>query len=94
MMAVDSGVADGDMAEGCADAVVDATVGGNSTRFMSHSCEPNCTIYEMEHGTALVLEIFAVKEIRSGSEITYDYSFSEGGKIHFRCGNWRCRGLV
>lgn len=78
MMAVGGRVAAGDVAEGRADPVVDATVACNSTRLIKHWWEPNRTINEMDHATVLVLEILAVKEIQAGAEIMYDYLFRGG----------------
>lgn len=80
-------VAAGDVAEGCTDTIVDATVVGNGTRLINHSCEPNCSVTERELGTVLVLKIFTVKGIWAGAEIRYDYQLSGGGgAIHCRCG--------
>ena len=49
--------------------VIDANCGGNSARWINHSCEPNCEANE-EDGR---LMIDAIRDIRRGEELTYDY---------------------
>ena len=49
--------------------VIDATRGGNSSRWFNHSCSPNCEA-EDEDGS-IYLE--ALRDIRPGEELTYDY---------------------
>jgi SET domain-containing protein len=48
----------------------DATVGGNISRYINHSCRPNCWI-EIVGKT---IWIRAAKSIRKGEELTFDYS--------------------
>lgn len=49
--------------------VIDATRGGNSSRWFNHSCSPNCEA-EDEDGR-IYLE--ALRDIRPGEELVYDY---------------------
>lgn len=49
--------------------VIDANRRGNSARWINHSCDPNCEANE-ENGRLL---IDAIREIRRGEELTYDY---------------------
>jgi SET domain-containing protein len=56
----------------------DAAVGGNVARFINHSCTPNCWI-EVEPKT-MTIWIRAAKQIRKGTELTYDYN-TEGDKV-------------
>ncbi|MHB1951037.1 MAG: SET domain-containing protein [Acidiferrobacteraceae bacterium] len=59
--------------------------------YVNHSCDPNCGIGE---GLAL----WALRDIRAGEELTWDYStaIDEDGFPGFpcRCGTPRCRGIV
>jgi SET domain-containing protein len=51
--------------------VVDAAVGGNSARFINHSCNPNCeSVIEDER-----VFIDAVRDIQRGEELVYDYNY-------------------
>jgi uncharacterized protein len=49
--------------------VIDAARGGNSSRWINHSCAPNCETDE-ENGR---IYIEAMRDIRPGEELTYDY---------------------
>ena len=56
------------------DTVIDAGVGGNDARFINHSCEPNCEA--VTHGRRIW--IHALRNIRIGEELTYDYGLTGG----------------
>ena len=49
--------------------VIDATVGGNDSRFINHSCDPNC---ESNIETRRVF-VDAIRTIEPGEELNYDY---------------------
>ncbi|KAH9827209.1 histone methyltransferase [Teratosphaeria destructans] len=57
------------------DEIVDATKKGGIARFINHSCNPNCTakIIKVE-GTPRIV-IYALKDIYTNDELTYDYKF-------------------
>ena len=59
----------------------DANVGGNIARFINHSCHPNCR-FEVVDKT---IWIKAVRPIRRGEEITYDYMTSGEPTLPWRC---------
>ena len=61
--------------------VIDAAVGGNVSRFINHSCKPNCYI-EVKDGTIWVR---AAKNIRKGTELNYNYNTDGEGLIKCRC---------
>jgi len=64
---------------------IDAAVGGNESRFINHSCEPNCEAVE-DDGRVW---IETIQPIEAGQELTYDYSYerSEGDdEAFYRCG--------
>lgn len=77
------------------DFVIDATFKGNQSRFINHSCEPNCeTQIEMIEGTPRIV-IFAKHALRQGEELTYDYHFEpELEKLECFCGAPTCRGYM
>ena len=78
--------------------VIDATRGGNSARWISHSCAPNCEIEEEDHRVF----IEARRDIKPGEELAYDYNL-QSGERHTKkakrdhaclCGARRCRGTM
>ena len=72
--------------------VLDATHKGNLSRFINHSCDPNCYSRVVQIDGAKKLLIFASKIIEPGEEILYDYKFpDEDQKIPCLCGSEKCR---
>ena len=61
--------------------VRDAAVGGNVARFINHACRPNC--YTEVVGETIWIR--AARTIRTGEELTYDYSTDGDGNIQCRC---------
>ena len=43
----------------------------NTARLINHSCNPNCEVA----GKGLKLWIFALRDIKKGEELSYDYGF-------------------
>jgi SET domain-containing protein len=80
------------------DTVIDATYGGNASRFINHSCDPNCEAID-EDGRIF---IFARRNIQPGEELAYDYQYardSADGPLDeamypCSCGSARCRGTI
>jgi uncharacterized protein len=78
--------------------VIDATVDGNSARWINHSCQPNCETSD-EDGR---IYIEALRDIRPGEELTYDYRMyldephtaKAKRENPCRCGAKRCRGTL
>ena len=59
-------------------------------RFLNHSCEPNAGLID---GTCLI----ALRQIRPGEEIRFDYSTSlleRFWTLECQCGSPKCRGIV
>lgn len=82
--------------------VIDATVGGNSSRWINHSCSPNCEAEgKMIKGKEHIF-IKAIRNIKKGDELAYDYSFEFDEphtrkleqKYACRCGSPKCRGTI
>ena len=51
---------------------IDAKHGGNSSRWINHACDPNCEADE-EEGRVFIK---ALRNIRAGEELNYDYGLS------------------
>ena len=70
---------------------LDATRMKHGFRFINHSCEPN-TFFRCTPARA---EIYALRDIKPGEELTVDYGESQHeGKLPCRCGAARCRGYI
>lgn len=71
---------------------LDGSRGGNISRFINHSCEPNCRA-ELERGR---IWISAARDIAPGEEITFDYGFPfrEWAENPCRCGAAQCAGYI
>jgi histone-lysine N-methyltransferase SUV39H len=86
--------------------VVDGQKFGSPTRFMNHSCNPNCIIapvYTTNHADHLVyyLAFFALRNIPAGTELTFDYNPNWDGShkidpnaVKCLCGESNCRGQL
>lgn len=78
--------------------VIDASKGGNESRFINHSCDPNC---EAEIVNRRVW-ISAIRNIKQGEELAYDYAYERDGtetaaderRYACRCGTKKCRGTI
>jgi SET domain-containing protein len=77
---------------------VDAAFEGNESRFLNHSCDPNCeAIISRGH-----IWIEAMRAIPAGTELVYDYQYEDDAKyteedLRFyacRCGAPNCRGTI
>ena len=65
----------------------------NTARLINHSCQPNCEVA----GKGLKLWIFALRDIKKGEELSYDYGFGydENYKdFPCRCGSKNCVGYI
>lgn len=78
--------------------VIDATYGGNESRFINHSCDPNCdAVIEKRR-----VYIEANRTIRKGEELAYDYNYDRTPKTtkadeklyKCLCGSPECRGTI
>ena len=77
--------------------VIDATQKGNLSRFLNHSCNPNCETQKWQVGGELCIGIFALADIPGGSELTFDYQFERDGQetaMRCLCGEANCRGII
>lgn len=53
--------------------VIDAGPSGNLARFANHSCEANCFSQKWEVDGDTRIALIAIREIKKGEEITFDY---------------------
>uniref|UniRef100_A0A671PR84 [histone H3]-lysine(36) N-trimethyltransferase n=1 Tax=Sinocyclocheilus anshuiensis TaxID=1608454 RepID=A0A671PR84_9TELE len=76
--------------------IIDATLKGNCSRFMNHSCEPNCETQKWTVNGQLRVGFFTTKAVTAGTELTFDYQFQRYGKEAQKCfcGAPSCRGLI
>jgi SET domain-containing protein len=78
--------------------IVDANVRGNPSRFINHSCDPNCESL-IEDGRIF---IESIRDIRKGEELKYDYCLTlaerhtpaEKKRHECLCGAANCRGTL
>lgn len=75
---------------------IDARVKGGLSRFINHSCGPNCKLIPMNVGGQIRVGIFALRDIKPGEFLCYDYKFDTRGSDKFvcRCGAPECRGTM
>jgi SET domain-containing protein len=70
---------------------LDAAGMSRGFRYINHSCDPN-TFFRC---TAERAEVYALRDIRKGEELTCDYGESQHeGKLPCRCGARNCRGYI
>ncbi|XP_023021580.2 LOW QUALITY PROTEIN: SET domain containing 2 [Leptinotarsa decemlineata] len=79
-----------------ADAIIDATMKGNISRFINHSCDPNAETQKWTANGELRIGFFSTRTILAGEEITFDYRFQRYGKEAQKCycGASICRGWL
>ena len=78
--------------------VIDALYGGNSSRWINHSCNPNCEPDEIDGR----IFIKARRNIAAGDELNYDYGLvidaplTDALKAEYPCwcGAKKCRGTL
>ncbi|ABM39259.1 SET domain-containing protein [Polaromonas naphthalenivorans] len=78
--------------------VIDAKFGGNSSRWINHSCQPNCEADE----TGGRVFIKALRNIAAGEELFYDYGLIIDARYTPKlladypcwCGAPQCRGTL
>ena len=86
--------------------VIDANVEGNVARWINHSCDPNCeaVIEEDDDGNPTQDKVFieAMRAIKSGEELTYNYGIvlEEAHTARVKklwaclCGSKNCTGTM
>ena len=65
----------------------------NTARLINHSCDPNCEVF----GTGLKVWVYAMKNIKKGEELSYDYGFGSDADYKnypCKCGATKCAGYI
>ncbi|XP_071223014.1 histone-lysine N-methyltransferase NSD2-like isoform X2 [Salvelinus alpinus] len=78
------------------DRIIDAGPKGNYSRFMNHSCQPNCETQKWTVNGDTRVGLFAVCDIPAGTELTFNYNLDCLGneKTVCRCGAPNCSGFL
>jgi hypothetical protein len=67
----------------------------DQTRWINHSCDPNVEVeVGMDEGRGAWAQIVAIRPVRAGEEIAYDYAFDAAVAEPCRCGTAVCRGFI
>ncbi|VVC34673.1 Zinc finger, PHD-type,Zinc finger, RING-type,PWWP domain,Zinc finger, RING/FYVE/PHD-type,Zinc [Cinara cedri] len=77
--------------------IIDAGLKGNMSRFLNHSCEPNCVTQKWIVNGNTRIGFFALQDITAGTELVFDYcleSCSGVEKIPCQCEAARCSKLI
>ena len=65
----------------------------NTARLINHSCDPNCEVF----GSGLKVFVYAMKNIKKGDELSYDYGFnfdSDYKQFPCKCRSKNCIGFI
>ncbi len=65
----------------------------NTARLINHSCDPNYEVF----GEGYKIWIYAMKNIKKGEELSYDYGFGfdqDFKKYPCKCGSNKCIGFI
>lgn len=79
---------------------IDGGQGGNATRHLNHSCEPNCEAYEVLLPSGRTTVRFrTIQAVEAGQELYVDYQLSIDDEecpssFPCRCGMPACRGSL
>nr|XP_020449602.1 histone-lysine N-methyltransferase NSD3 [Monopterus albus] len=78
------------------DRVIDAGPKGNSSRFMNHSCSPNCETQKWTVNGDVRIGLFALCDIDAGTELTFNYNLHCVGnrRTSCHCGSDNCSGFL
>ena len=78
------------------DLYVDGRYKGNNSRYINHSCDPNCELQRWVVNGQWRIGIYAIKDIQPGEPLSYDYQFDTNEADTFRChcGAETCRGTM
>ena len=63
---------------------------------MNHSCDPNCETQKWTVNGDTRVGLFALQDIPSGSELTFNYQFETMGEVKqiCLCGSKNCSGFI
>lgn len=80
--------------------IIDGACGGNDSRYVNHSCAPNCEALCFDDH----MYFYALRDITRGEELTFDYRLNASSTRRptrrarvahaCRCGSANCRGTM
>jgi histone-lysine N-methyltransferase SETD2 len=81
---------------------IDAYSFGNESRFINHSCDPNCEMQKWSAGGQERIGIYSLREVPLAEELTFDYFAGAGGRVQWLdhkeqkclCGARNCTGYL
>ena len=75
---------------------IDARDKGNLSRFINHSCDPNCELQRINVAGLIRIGIVCIREVGPGEFLSYDYQFDteHADKFMCMCGAKTCRGTM
>ncbi|XP_077258296.1 nuclear receptor binding SET domain protein isoform X1 [Temnothorax americanus] len=75
---------------------IDAEPKGNLSRFMNHSCAPNCETQKWTVNGDTRIGLFALRDIETGEELTFNYNLASDGETRKAClcGASNCSGFI
>ncbi|KAM5278148.1 histone-lysine N-methyltransferase NSD3 isoform 1-T2 [Hipposideros larvatus] len=78
------------------DRIIDAGPKGNYSRFMNHSCNPNCETQKWTVNGDVRVGLFALCDIPAGKELTFNYNLDclGNGRTECHCGADNCSGFL
>ncbi|KAK0428301.1 hypothetical protein QR680_010718 [Steinernema hermaphroditum] len=75
--------------------VIDATKYGSISRFINHSCNPNCKTDNWMVKRRCRIGFFATRSIKKGEEIVFNYQWRSAGEPQkCYCGAPQCQGYI
>ncbi|XP_017756965.1 PREDICTED: histone-lysine N-methyltransferase NSD2 isoform X2 [Eufriesea mexicana] len=76
--------------------MIDAEPKGNLSRFMNHSCSPNCETQKWTVNGDTRIGLFALCDIEPGEELTFNYNLACDGETRkpCLCGASNCSGFI
>uniref|UniRef100_A0A671QI61 Histone-lysine N-methyltransferase NSD3 n=1 Tax=Sinocyclocheilus anshuiensis TaxID=1608454 RepID=A0A671QI61_9TELE len=78
------------------DRVIDAGPKGNLSRFMNHSCSPNCETQKWTVNGDVRIGLFTLCDIAADTELTFNYNLDclGNGRTSCHCGSENCSGFL
>jgi histone-lysine N-methyltransferase SETD2 len=76
---------------------INSAIVGGLAMFINHSCDPNCKLERWEVKGLPRMCFFAIKEIKEGEELTFDYNWvkeKNKNKTECKCGTAKCIGFI
>jgi hypothetical protein len=75
---------------------IDARFKGSVSRFINHSCDPNCHLVKWNVKGINRIAITALHDIAAGEELSYDYQFHTKQAMEWKCHckSKNCRGTM